>query len=370
VDSYLASLFGEASSGLVNELKKTLNGRPCHLSQDTTMRTLNKFRLVPPELLTREVAVRVQRWLRDCDGRQDYSHSFAIRLRQTMHACADESRDRMTTQPANIAAVWLSLSDVAREENVEEIRNSLAETRREALFSSERVHHSITKELFRAYQASNTARESEYAPDSLLCKKPQSWKVWLAMHVRRAERMLREKEEAEGETVAGAAAEEAALQQLLSSPPPTKINPLLSSVTSLSTSFSNNNAFTMRAVPYGGNSSGGGGSSRSGPAPVKSSLDNSNAFTMRAVPFRYALSSLLTRAKLRFLPCHRFVLLCKSLCKSLCIALYGALYCCAVATLIASRLLRDRFAFVARSDGNRLAIVLQSLCNYRAIATH
>ena len=169
-----SGLIPESDTPLPRELSRALHGRPHALSAEEINHSLKRHSIIPEASMLVEISRRVRRWMDDFGGRKDYLHLHRVELRKWQQANAAKQD-------------WSTMNQFEKKPVLNRIREQLWNEKREALLSGERIHSSITRELYWRFDAH--CRDSNYS-------KSCTWAEWFEWYCEEDEDIDRFKRDA------------------------------------------------------------------------------------------------------------------------------------------------------------------------------
>jgi hypothetical protein len=143
----------------MDQFQSILLGNKSELRPEEFNEMIEKFSILPMELLQKEVELQVKLWRHDCDGRRDFSHV----LHKEINKWEGQSNQ-----------LWNDLNQETRSQILSEIKQQILFDKFESLISSEKSSLQLTKALFAEY--STYCKEKHY-------KNCVPWGVWLQKHM-------------------------------------------------------------------------------------------------------------------------------------------------------------------------------------------
>ena len=129
---------------------------PYSLSKEEMNIMIEKYQLIPNDILIQEVKYRVKKWLYDIDGRRDFKHQLNIELKkyQLKHKL-----------------IINKLNEIKQNEIILLLKKQLLIKKYEEIQTSERINYMISKELYWKY---HTECHNNYNLKSSI-----KWGIWL-----------------------------------------------------------------------------------------------------------------------------------------------------------------------------------------------
>lgn len=150
-----------------DQFQAALTGAKSDLSQEDTDEMLNKYSILPIELLQQEAELQVKLWRHDIDGRKDFSHQV---------------HKEINKWEAETKTKWSTLHHDTRSSTLTKIKKRVLSEKFDLLLASEKLSLQITKALFNEYRT--YCKNMRY----LNCV---SWGDWLKRHMATAKTKLR-----------------------------------------------------------------------------------------------------------------------------------------------------------------------------------
>lgn len=143
------------------EFRRALAGLSSSMSTEEMNSMLEKYQIIPENLLQQDIEARVNKWVHDIDGRRDFRHEMNVEIRKY------QKKEKKKIQ---------KLSLEIRKEVLGSIKHHLIFTKTEELKQSEKMKQIITKELFWKYV--EECKEKGY-------QMTMKWGDWLRQYLSR-----------------------------------------------------------------------------------------------------------------------------------------------------------------------------------------
>jgi hypothetical protein len=153
------------------EFRRALAGLSSSLPKDEINQMLQKFQIIPEDVLDEEIGSRIRRWILDIDGRRDFRHELNLEL-QRRHLKEKVPFDKLSKEKKRAL--------------LQSLKHKLISAKTEELKISESKEQAITLELFWKYR--DECDEMKYQGTN-------KWGDWLKLYRSKADDAINRMEE-------------------------------------------------------------------------------------------------------------------------------------------------------------------------------
>ena len=150
-------------SSRAREFRKALAGQAHTLSKETLDKLLDELDIIPEEILSTIIDIKIKFWSFDVDGRGDFQHKLNVELEKFQRSAEGTN--------------WKSLSEKKKKEIMCQLNRSLCDIKKKEYLSMEATSGSLTKELYWKYD--RICRDNSYSSSI------GPWGTWLENYQRK-----------------------------------------------------------------------------------------------------------------------------------------------------------------------------------------